>query len=251
MTLTVASYGSGINSTAMLIEKVIRGEKVDLILFADTGAERPHTYQYLERFQGWLMERGYGPIRVVRKAGNGETLEENCLRMHMLPSLAYGYKSCSHKYKIQPQDKYCNNWEPAKTEWKAGRKIIKLIGFDADEEHRAKIPEDDKYIYKYPLVEWDMGRDECIKTIEDAGLCLPGKSACFFCPSTKITEIRQLAQNYPELAERAIAMEQNAELTTVKGLGRRFAWRDVIAQGEMFSDGYSSTPEMLCGCYDG
>ena len=91
MGLIIASYGGGVNSTAMLIEWVNQGRQLDLIMFADTGAERPHTYQYLERFQSWLMGRGYGPIHVVRKAGNCETLEENCLRMNMLPSLAYGF----------------------------------------------------------------------------------------------------------------------------------------------------------------
>ncbi len=249
--LIVASYGGGTNSTAELIEYANRGLHIDLILFADTGGEKPHTYKYVEIFSRWLVEHGLPKIITVRKAGNGETLEENCLRCNMLPSIAYGFKSCSHKYKIQPQDKYCNNWQPAKDEWKAGRKVIKLIGYDADEEHRAKIPEDAKYIYKYPLVEWDMGRDECIKTIEDAGLCLPGKSACYFCPSSKPTEIRQLASLYPELMERALAMERNAELTSIKGLGRGFAWVDLLRQSEMFDDDYSHTPEMACGCYDG
>lgn len=251
MGLVVASYGGGTNSTAMLIEMVNRGENTDLILFADTGAEKPHTYKYLHLFNAWLRQHEYEPIQVVRKAGNRETLEENCLRMNMLPSLAYGFKSCSQKYKIQPQDKYCNNWGPAKEEWKAGRKIIKLIGYDAGEVHRTKTSyESDKYEFRYPLVEWDMGRDECIQTIKDAGLCQPGKSACFFCPASKITEIRQLAQTYPDLMDRAIAIERNAELTSVKGLGRRFAWADVLKQEEMFSHDYL-TPEMACGCYDG
>lgn len=247
----MASYGGGTNSTAELIEYANRGLHIDLILFADTGGEKPHTYKYVEMFSRWLVEHGLPKIITVRKAGNGETLEENCLRCHMLPSIAYGFKSCSHKYKIQPQDKYCNNWRPAKDEWKAGRKIIKLIGYDADEEHRAKIPEDNKYIYKYPLVEWDIGRDECIKVIEDAGLCLPGKSACYFCPSSKPTEIRQLANNYPKLMERALIMESQAKLISVKGLGRGFAWADLLRQSEMFDTDYSHTQEMVCGCYDG
>lgn len=60
--------------------------------------------------------------------------------------------------------------------------------------------------------------------IERAGLPNPGKSACFFCPASKKHEIRELAKLYPELADRAIAMEDNAALDTVKGLGRSFAW---------------------------
>jgi hypothetical protein len=148
-------------------------------------------------------------------------------------------------------NKYCNNWKPAKNQWAAGRKVTKLIGYDADEDHRAKIPEDAKYLYEYPLVDWNMGREECLSVIDDAGLCHPGKSACFFCPSSKPSEIRQLANIYPELIKRALAMEKNAELTSIKGLGRNFAWSDLLAQAEMFDDGYSNTPELVCGCYDG
>lgn len=56
-----------------------------------------------------------------------------------------------------------------------------------------------------------------------------------------------------DLMSRAIAMEANAELTTVKGLGRRFSWADVVRmdadQAKMFED--HSAPEIPCGCYDG
>ena len=250
MTVTVVSYGAGTNSTAMLIELAIRKEKVDLILFSDTGGERPHTYNYILRFNAWLKNHGMPEIITVVKGGIQETLEQSCLRMNALPSLAYGYKRCSQKYKIQPQNKYVNNWAPAIEEWCYGHKVVSLIGFDADEHHRAKISEDKKYIYRYPLVEWDMGRDECIAAIENAGLCLPGKSACFFCPSTKPWEIRQLARQYPDLAQRALAMEAQAKLTSMKGLGRRFAWRDILSQQNTIED-EELVPEMTCGCYDG
>jgi serine/threonine protein kinase len=41
----------------------------------------------------------------------------------MLPSLAYGFKSCSQKFKIAPQDKYTNNLPQPKALWKAGDKV--------------------------------------------------------------------------------------------------------------------------------
>ena len=249
--MNIVSYGGGTNSTAMLIECVKRGIKVDLITFADTGGEKPHTYTYVDMFSKWCVENGLPEITKVKKAGNGETLEENCLRMNMLPSLAYGFKSCSHKYKIQPQDKFCNNYQPCKDVWNNGGKVTKYIGYDADEDHRAKIPEDNKYKYEYPLVEWDMGRDECLEVIAEAGLCPPGKSACYFCPSSRPSEIRQLKQVYPELADRAIAMERNAELTSIKGLGRNFSWEELLKTPDMFEDDFSLTPELTCGCYDG
>lgn len=46
----------------------------------------------------------------------------------------------------------------------------------------------------------------------------------------KKREIRALYHQYPDLLERALAMEDYARpnLITVKGLGRDFAWRDFI-----------------------
>lgn len=39
----VVAYGLGVNSTAMLVEFARRGIRPDLILFADTGGEKPET----------------------------------------------------------------------------------------------------------------------------------------------------------------------------------------------------------------
>ena len=41
----VVAYGLGVDSTAMLVEFAHRGIRPDLILFADTGGEKPETYQ--------------------------------------------------------------------------------------------------------------------------------------------------------------------------------------------------------------
>jgi len=247
--MRVASYGGGTNSTAMLIELAERGENVDLILFADTGGEKPHTYEYIKIFSKWLTDHGMPEITIVKSK---ITLEEDCLKRGALPSVAYGFKTCSQRWKAQPQEKYVNNWQPAKDFWKSGGKIEKLIGFDADEPQRAKEFEDKKYIARYPLIEWDYGRDECINIILDADLPLPGKSACFFCPSSKKQEILQLARMYPDLALRALEMEKNAELTQVKGLGRSFAWDDLLYADEKQCDLFpESYVEIDCGCYDG
>src|SRR5215469_1282443 len=104
----VASYGGGVNSTAMLIGMGERKEPVDLILFADTGGEKPETYAYVSRFSEWLKEHGMLPITTVRKTtkregrfhGPGETLtlEQHSLETKTLPSVAYGMKSCSLKF---------------------------------------------------------------------------------------------------------------------------------------------------------
>lgn len=248
---TIVSYGAGTNSTAMLVGLHERGERPDLILFADTGGERPSTYAHLEIVNQWCKSVGFPEIISVSKGGTPETLESNCLRCNMLPSIAYGFKGCSHKYKKEPQEQFANNNNECKSVWKSGEKIVKLLGFDADESRRAGIPEDKKYIYRYPLIEWWWGREDCIEAIERAGLPQPGKSACFFCPSSKPREILALKREHPDLLARALAMEANAKLTTVKGLGRNFSWADLIAYDESQIDMFGFTQEMPCDCYDG
>jgi len=63
-----------------------------------------------------------------------------------------------------------------------------------------------------------------------------------------------LKRNHPDLAARAIAMEKNAKLTEIKGLGRNFAWADLIdfdeRQASLLDQDWS-TAEVPCGCYDG
>jgi len=255
----VCAYGGGTNSTAMLIRMVELKERVDLILFADTGGEKPSTYAIVREFSSWLVARGYPEIITVRhnnKHGEVVTLEERCLSQGMLPSLAYGFKKCSLKFKRSPQDKFVNNWLPAKQAWKDGEKVIKLIGYDAEESHRLKsAPKDDpKYIYRYPLIDWDWCREDCLDAIDDSGITRPGKSACFFCPATKKHEIIRMLNEDPCLLERALKMEQNAmpKLQTVMGLGRSYSWTNLVkadkAQMKLFPP---DVVEQDCLCFDG
>lgn len=260
----VASYGVGTNSTALIVEMVRLGLPIDAILSADPGGERSRTYAYRDLFSEWLIARGYPPITVVKKGGLQETLEEDCLRKAMLPSLAYGYKGCSHKYKIEPQGKWVNNWLPAREAWAAGIKVVKLIGYDMDEPHRAAIPEDAKYTYRYPLLEWGWGRDECVEAITRAGLPQPGKSSCFFCPAMTKPEILQLRKEEPELLIRALNIESTAKaagnLNSINGLGRRLNWGEFV---ELVAEAEANDPTAFflrqqdfptpppCGCYDG
>lgn len=253
--MIVAAFGGGVNSTAMLIGMVERGEKCDLILFADTGAEKPHTYEHVLEMSEWLVSKHMPPIITVQRTNRAQeprNLEADCIVGKMLPSIAYGFKACSIKYKRDPQDKFCNSHDSCRATWASGQKVVKLIGYDMDEPHRARIPEDDKYQYRYPLIEWNWGREECVAAIDRAGLTQPGKSACFFCPSSKKQEILLLRRQYPDLAKRAVAMERNAELTSVKGLGRSFAWGDLYAADDAQTKLFPDSPiDIDCGCYDG
>lgn len=248
--VTVAAWGGGTNSTALLIRWLHERRRLDLVMFADTGGELPETYAFRDTFFDWVKKSGVVCV-TVQGSYKYDTLEQECLSSKTLPSLAYGYKRCSLKWKRSPQDVWCNNWQPAKDAWSAGQKVLKLIGYDAGERRRAKIDADEKYEYRYPLIEWGMGRSECIEEIAKAGLPLPGKSACFFCPASKKREILDLKERHPEYLERALAIEKNADLWHAKGLGRRFSWHSVVNQDErQMKFQFAESEEYPCDCYD-
>lgn len=133
-----------------------------------------------------------------------------------------------------------------KAELVAGEdKVLKLVGFDAGEGYRAnrkafhQVMAGEKYALAFPLMEWGWEREQCEAAIAEAGLPSPGKSACFFCPMRKEHEIRELAAEYPELFERALALEAKAlgsgrlKNAEIKGLGgRKFAWKDLKIKKE-------------------
>lgn len=256
----VVSYGLGVDSTAMLVAMHERGLCPDLILFADTGAEKPETYAYMDTMNRWLSSVGFPAITVVSYKPTRapyDTLEGKCLANETLPSLAFGGHSCSLVFKVAPQDKFLSSWTPARNAWAAGVRVQKCIGYDngpQDCRRRAKAdkavakkeeeghPDAKLYEYRYLLQEWGIDREECIRLIERAGLPVPMKSACFFCPASKKSEIVWLRDTHPELFARAIKIEQLAQtgkhqLQTTKGLGRTFAWAELIdIQAEAVTD---------------
>ena len=92
--MNIVSFGGGTNSAALLIGLYKHKIPIDLITFADTGAEHPHTYQFIEIINQWLAEHGMPQITVVQyvdRYGNRLSLETECLRSHTLPSIAYGH----------------------------------------------------------------------------------------------------------------------------------------------------------------
>ena len=248
----IVGLGGGWNSTAMLIELHRKGIKPDLIIFADTKDEKPGTYQHLDELDRWLDGVMWPTItRVVNLAPEAgyKSLEDNCLQMQTLPSRVFGGSSCAQKWKHAPMDKFLTSWEPARRCWDAGRKPIKAIGYDAGEDYRIKILEDKRLRYWHPLVEWGWDREECRDSVLRAGLGLPPKSACFYCPSSTKSEVLWLAREHPDLFRRAVAMERNCapeNVQNVKGLGRHWSWEGLLAADPAVRAGMVENPVEGC-----
>jgi len=197
----IISFGGGVNSVAMTIRLVNEGWRGPIV-FADTGAEWPDTYCYMEMFETeFLKSRGLEIIRLGPPPGEyytepsiQEPLEEHCRNSRHTPSCFLRW--CTKQYKITPMAK-----------WMRKHHIeTKLLGFDASEAHRIK----NRPIEDYPLADRGIDRDGCKEIVLGTGLPLPHKSNCFFCPFMRVAQWRELWERYPELYERASQLERLA-----------------------------------------
>lgn len=270
--LVAVCFGAGVDSTAVLVALRAAGIRPDVITFADTGGEKPDTMAHIPRINAVLEAWGWPPVTVCRKATLPTTgytdLFGNCFSNETIPSLAFGMKSCSIKWKQNSQDNFLkgvrrgpNKCDPHPV-WQqyqeTGQRIVKLIGYDcgkADLRRSKNLPAADAdFDYFYPLQAIGWSRPECvmaITTVLGADL-VPIKSACFFCPASKMWELYWLAAHHPDLMERALQLERRAltgrhsrfdevefgasweamvsgadrfpSSNTTVGLGRSFAW---------------------------
>lgn len=271
----VVNYGLGVDSTAILVEFTNLGIQIDKIIFADTGDEKPETYMYLATMNAWLVAHGQPEVSVIKrydyckrgisrttgKLTEYTTLYEECWSKYMLPSLAFGFNlhSCSIKWKANAIDRFLSLGTNLGTTWRNMKDMptdvctqvapIHVIGYDASEadwrrRHKADVHNDqscnehDCYRF-YPLQLWAWGREECINVIKAAGLPVPVKSACYYCPASQKWELAWLAAENPTQFLKAIALEDRwidgkhgpaartlrNEKTTCKGLGFTYRWR--------------------------
>jgi len=239
----VVSYGLGVDSTAMLVGFQQRGIRPDVVIFADTGSEMPETYSYLEIIRPWLETVGFPPVTVVKNArprSGDASLEDALLRNSVLPALAYGQHQCSLVWKvavIQKHIRRCYGWSGRQQNWGRGLPYVRMaIGYDAGKRDRVRAGKSHGKDTPgtrnwFPLNEWGLDRQACIDLISSAGLPVPRKSSCWFCPAMRREEVDQLAREHPDLLARALEIEDRAKrrgLTSVKGLGRSWNWRDHI-----------------------
>ncbi len=201
------SFGAGIDTAAILhISEIM--ECVDFVMFADTGAENPETYAYMENYSiPFITEKLELPFVVVRGKENADgvtvdKLEDACLRWKIIPSRVL--RHCTDKFKMRPMGRYIKEHFP-------GREVEAIVGIAWDEAYRMNNTKWNGYTPIYPLVDRKITREGCIsiKIIQDAGWPVPPKSGCTFCPFQRLDQWKALRHNHPLLFARAIALEEN------------------------------------------
>lgn len=261
--LLALCFGAGVDSTAMLVALRAAGVRPHLITFADTGGEKPETIAHVDRINAVLTSWGWPLVTVCRKetlptTGYGD-LYGNCFTNETLPSLAFGMKSCSIKWKTSPQDQLIKgarsgpNARPPHALWdeamRTGQRIVKLIGYDcgAADVRRANAVRntDTDFDFAYPLQLIGWRRSDCVSAIESqlGKDLVPVKSACFFCPASKAWELYWLAAHHPDLLQKALELERRA----LTGRHSRFdivefgaSWEDLVRNADSFPSSNTS-----------
>lgn len=246
--LRTISYGGGVQSTAMIVLAIQGQINADVGLFANVGddSEHPATLTYVrDEMIPWAAERGF-PVHElarVKRDGTTETLMGRLTKpgSRSLPipvrmdNGAPGTRSCTADFKIAVIGKWLKaNGATAETP------AIVNIGISTDEIQRVGNKKVMPYEQPaYPLIDLGYSRGDCRRIIADAGLPVPGKSACFFCPFHRPQTWREMARDEPDLFERSAQLEDllNERRDT---LGKDHVWltrfarplRDAVAPAQ-------------------
>ena len=235
------SYGMGLDSTAMLVLMWRLGLRPDVIVFADTGAEKPETYAYLAVINAWLRSVDFPEIDVVSYVPTRApytTLEGKCLANESLPSLAFNGHECALVFKRDVITKFLKGHAGVQAAIAAGRRVQKIVGYDNSKADRKRSAKTGRYNLrmleavqarqaegKAPLSsQWEVANFDFVYLLQDhglerpalgaivesVGLPVPVKSACWFCPASKPSEIVELKLAHPELYARALHIEATA-----------------------------------------
>jgi len=199
--INIISFGAGQNSTAMIILMKNQNFPITEIIYAETGNEMPETYVFLEHFKLWCKNNNLKFTEVKSHLG---TLKDFYYMNKIIPYRMF--RSCTHKFKIIPIDKYIQNTYGKKT------KINMYMGISYEEQHRMdKIRGRKPITYFFPLVKQKIDREKCVEIIKAEGLPVPVKSGCYFCPFQTKKSWRKLYESHPELFKLSVDFEKNGK----------------------------------------
>lgn len=218
MTLRVVSYGGGVQSTALLALAARGAIDFDTFLFCNVGddSEHPATLDYVRTVATPYAEQ-HGitihELHRIRRTGEPETLWGRLMKpdSRSLPipvrmsNGAPGRRSCTADFKIKVAGRWMREHGATRTD-----PAIVALGISTDEIQRAKPGIDPQAPFQfrvYPLLDLGMDRADCEAEIRRAGLRVPPKSACFFCPFTRPSRFQRMRHDEPDLFAKCVELE--------------------------------------------
>lgn len=213
----VIAYGGGVQSTALVVLAATGVIRADRALFSNVGddSEHPATLRYVaEVATPWAAGHGFTVEMLHRRNRDGsraETLMERLMRpesrsvpipVRMSDTGAPGTRSCTADFKIRVIGRWIR-------ENVADPPADLMIGISTDEVERAGRGRDEWYEHRvYPLLDLGLSRDACKQIIRGAGLPVPPKSSCFFCPFHRPATWAEMRRDEPDLFAKSVHLER-------------------------------------------
>ena len=247
MTIRSISYGGGVQSSAMIVLAVQGKIDANVALFANVGddSEHPATLDYVRNvMQPWATERGLPvhELQRVMRDGSTRTLWQDLTRDSRTINIpvrmdngAPGNRNCTHTYKVQVVGK----WLKANGA-SADDPAIVNIGISTDEIIRVGNKKAMPYEQPaYPLIDLGLDRQDCQDVIAAAGLPVPPKSSCFFCPFHRPLMWAEMRRDEPELFDKSVELERTLNERRER-LGKPDSLRQAAGCGRAASTGHAA-----------
>ena len=220
ITKHVISFGAGVQSTVMLLmaDLEIITPRPEAAIFADTGWEPDTIYRHIE----WMKTVCTIPIITV---SSGKNLYNDTMKgvgksgtlgtpipVWMLDSrgnIGINKRECTTDYKIVPITKQIRELIGRKTRARTGPAAIQWLGITTDESHRIKDSRHSWITNRWPLIEINLTRSDCIQWFNKN---YPGqplvKSSCVGCPFHSDREWLRLYHDNPDQMQKAIELDE-------------------------------------------
>ena len=234
----ICGISGGKDSSALAV--YMRDRVPDMeYFFCDTGAELPETYKYLAKLEVVLGK----PIERLNSDRDFAHYFE--VFRGTLPSPQMRW--CTSLLKIKPLE-----------DWIGEEEAVSYVAIRADESNRKGYVSTKPNIRtRFPFVEDEIDHAGVVRILEDAGINLPEyyrwrtRSGCYFCFFQRKAEWVGLADNHPDLFEKAVAIEQktlkdagldgDASFAASGMKGRQYTWSD----GETLTDLVARRDEIM------
>jgi hypothetical protein len=217
VTLRIISYGGGVQSTALVV-LAATGQlgHVDAAVWSNVGddSEHPKTIDYVRDVATpWAAEHGLEVVTTqkTRRDGTPVTLLGEIRRktssipipVHM-ENGAPGRRTCTGEFKIKVISKWLRQHGATEQD-----PATVIVGISVDEIERLNNRRVGKLeVVEYPLVDRRLTRADCMQIISSAGLPVPVRSACYFCPYQSPSKRAEQRRDEPELFWKSVEIER-------------------------------------------
>ncbi|MFJ4677131.1 phosphoadenosine phosphosulfate reductase [Kitasatospora sp. NPDC088783] len=212
------SFGGGVQSMAALVLAAQGRIDYRMFLFSNVGddSENPATIVYVDQVaRPFAAAHGLELVTLERvmvrsketRTLFGELTREGSKSLKIpvrMSNGAPGTRSCTADYKIKVIGRELKR-RGATPEAPA----TVGIGISVDEIERANNRRCEPHErIDYPLLTLGLRRADCMRVIRDAGLPVPPKSSCWFCPFKRPETWHEMRRSEPELFEKACRLEE-------------------------------------------